>query len=93
MFTQSFLYIDPAVMGSVATALVGVGIAVGSTILLWGRMAKKKVAKTLHIDENANKTVEEDIVINDEAEAQAEGGEKTEKTENAENEAEICEKK
>ena len=27
---------------------------------------KKKVCKTLHIDENANKEVEEDIVITDE---------------------------
>ena len=29
------------------------------------RKAKKKVANVLHIDENANKEVEEDIVINE----------------------------
>ena len=41
-------------------------IAVGAVAAILWRKAKKKVASALHIDENANKEVEEDIVINDE---------------------------
>ena len=60
----SSLYLDPAATSILLTSITGVVIAVGATAVIIWRKAKKKVAKVLHIDENANKEVEEDIVIN-----------------------------
>ena len=56
-------YLDPAATSILLTSITGVVIAVGATAVIIWRKAKKKVAKVLHIDENANKEVEEDIVI------------------------------
>ncbi len=60
------LYIDPSVLTSVIASVSGVAIAVGAAAVILWRRAKKKAAEVLHIDENANKEVEEDIVIKDE---------------------------
>ena len=59
------LYIDPSATTALLTSLAGVVIAVSATAVILWRKAKKKVANVLHIDENANKEVEEDIVINE----------------------------
>ncbi len=60
------LYIDPSVLTGVIASISGVVIAVGAAgVILW-RKAKKKAAQVFHIDENANKEVEVDIVIKDE---------------------------
>jgi hypothetical protein len=56
-------YIDPAATTVVLTSISGIAIAVGATAVILWRKAKKKVANALHIDENANKEVEEDLVI------------------------------
>ena len=64
----SSLYLDPAATSILLTSITGVVIAVGATAVIIWRKAKKKVAKVLHIDENANKEVEEDIVIKDDEE-------------------------
>lgn len=66
MFTLNALYIDPSAATVLLTSISGVVIAVGATAVVLWRKAKKKAAEVLHIDENANKEVEEDIVINDE---------------------------
>ena len=58
------LYLDPAATSILLTSITGVVIAISATAVILWRKAKKKVAKALHIDENANKEVEEDIVIN-----------------------------
>lgn len=59
-------YIDPAATSVLLSSITAIVIAVGaSAIVLW-RKFKKKVSKTLHIDPNAGKEVEEDIVVNDE---------------------------
>ena len=58
-------YLDPAATSVLITSISGIVIAVGATAVIVWRQAKKKVATALHIDENANKEVEEDIVIND----------------------------
>ena len=58
-------YLDPSAVSILATSITGIVIAVGATVVILARKAKKKVAKVLHIDENANKEVEEDIVINE----------------------------
>jgi hypothetical protein len=59
-------YIDPSTTSIVITSISGIAIAVGATLAIVWRKAKKKVATTLHIDENAHKEVEEDLVINTE---------------------------
>ena len=58
------LYLDPAATSILLTSITGIVIAISATAVILWRKAKKKVAKALHIDENANKEVEEDIVIN-----------------------------
>ena len=58
------LYIDPAATTVIITSISGIVIAVGATAVILWRKAKKKVATALHIDENANKEVEEELVIN-----------------------------
>lgn len=68
MFTLNALYIDPSAATVLLTSISGVVIAVGATAVVLWRKAKKKAAQVLHIDENANKEVEEDIVINDDEE-------------------------
>jgi len=60
------LYIDPSTVSVLAVSIGSVAIAVGTTFVIWYRRVKKKVAQTLHIDENANKEVEEELVILDE---------------------------
>ena len=60
-------YLDPAAASILVTSITGIAIAVSATVVILVRKAKKKVAKVLHIDENANKEVEEDIVINEES--------------------------
>lgn len=60
-------YIDPSVATYLIQAIAGVVIAVGAAVGIYWRKAKKKVAKTLNIDENKNKDVESDeIEINEE---------------------------
>ncbi len=68
-FTLNALYIDPSAATVLLTSISGVVIAVGATAVVLWRKAKKKAAQVLHIDENANKEVEEDIVIKDDEEA------------------------
>ena len=58
------LYIDPAATTVIITSISGIVIAVGATAVILWRKAKKKVATVIHIDENANKEVEEELVIN-----------------------------
>ena len=62
-------YLDPSAASILVTSITGIAIAVGAAVVIFVRKAKKKVAKVLHIDENANKEVEEDIVINDESDS------------------------
>ncbi len=69
VFTLNALYIDPSAATVLLTSISGVVIAVGATAVVLWRKAKKKAAEVLHIDENANKEVEEDIVIKDDEEA------------------------
>ena len=64
------MYIDPAATTVIITSISGIVIAVGATAVIIWRKAKKKVVAALHIDENANKEVEEDLVINTEVDSQ-----------------------
>lgn len=70
MFPITAAYIDPAATTVVITSISGIIIAVSATAVILWRKAKKKVATALHIDENANKEVEEDLVINNDTDAE-----------------------
>ena len=59
-------YIDPSVMNYAIQAVAGVGIAAAAGI--YWRKAKKKIDKSLGIDENRNKEVESDDIMLDQAE-------------------------
>ena len=56
-------YIDPSVMTYLIQAIAGVVIAVGAAVGIYFRRAKKKINKTLNIDENRNKEVESDDIL------------------------------
>lgn len=70
MFPITAAYIDPAATTVVITSISGIIIAVSATAVILWRKAKKKVATALHIDENANKEVEEELVINNDTDAE-----------------------
>lgn len=56
-------YLDPSVMTYVIQAVAGIVIAVGAAVGIYWRKAKKKINDKLGVDENANKEVEDDIVV------------------------------
>ena len=58
------LYIDPSAVTVAVSSIGGIAIAVGAGVAIWWTRAKKKAAEKLHIDVNARKEVEEDLVIN-----------------------------
>ena len=66
MISVTVAYIDPAATTILLTSISAIAIAVGSAAVIFWRKAKKKVSTTLHIDENANKEVEDELVINTE---------------------------
>ncbi len=59
-------YIDPAATSVLLSSITAIVIAVGASAIIISIKMKKKVSKTLHIDPNSGKEVEEDIVVTDE---------------------------
>ena len=66
-FTQ-MLYLDPAAVTPILVIIGPALFAVGVGFLIFFRRAKRKVAQVLHIDENAGKEVEDELVILEEEE-------------------------
>ena len=66
------LYIDPSVMSYTIQIVAGAVITIGAIAGIVFRKMKKNVKKTLNIDENKNKEVEEDIVFTDTEEEKTE---------------------
>ncbi len=66
MFPIMTAYIDPSSVSILIVSISGIVAAIGATAFILWRKAKKKVADVLHIDENANKEVEEEIILNEE---------------------------
>ena len=64
-------YIDPGATSILISSISGIVIAISATVVIVWRKAKKKVSNALHIDENAHKEVEEELVIKDEEEKKA----------------------
>lgn len=56
-------YIDPSVMTYAIQVVAGLVVAVGAVASVYLRKVKRKMQDKLGIDGNANKEVEEDIVI------------------------------
>ena len=54
-------YIDPSVTTYALQAIIGIVVAVGAFVTVFVRKFKKKVATTLHIDENQKKEVEDEL--------------------------------
>ena len=63
MIPITVAYIDPTSVTILITSISSIVIAVGAAAVIMWRKAKKKVSSTLHIDMNANKEVEEDLII------------------------------
>ena len=82
MITQ-LLYIDPAATSVLVTSLTAIVVAVGASAIVIWRKFKKKVDKTLNKDPNANKEVEEELVITDAEVTAEQPAETTEATEAA----------
>ncbi len=61
------LYIDISAVSYAVPLIAGIVVAIGSWLYIHFKRAKSKVSKTLGIDENAHKEVEEDLVINEDA--------------------------
>ena len=72
---SNLLYIDPAATSILLTSITAIVAAVGAGILIAWRAVKKKVNKALHIDENANKEVEDELVLSDDLKDGATGEE------------------
>lgn len=64
-FGSNLLYIDPAATSMLLTSITAIVVAAGAGIFIAWRAIRKKVNKALHIDENAKKEVEDDLVISD----------------------------
>ena len=61
-------YIDPGVTTQIVQLAAAAVVAVSAVVTVLWRRAKKKVQKTLHIDENAKKEVEEDVQFDEDEE-------------------------
>ncbi len=62
MTMNASAYLDPSVMTYTIQVVAGVVVAVGAVVGVYWRKAKKKVQNSLGMDENAKKTVEEDVI-------------------------------
>ena len=65
VFGSNLLYIDPAATSMLLTSITAIVVAAGAGIFIAWRAIRKKVNKALHIDENAKKEVEDELVISD----------------------------
>ena len=66
MLPASAAYIDPSSVSILVTSISAVVIGLGAVFFVWWRKVKRKLSKTLGIDENAHKEVEEDLEFDDE---------------------------
>ena len=62
---SKMLYIDPAATSVLLSSITAIVVAVGASIIIFWRKFKKKVGKTLHLDPNAGKEVEDELVVTD----------------------------
>ena len=65
---SNLLYLDVAAFSAVTSAVAAIGVAIAAPILYWWKKTKKGVCKALHIDENKNKEVEEELILSEDFE-------------------------
>ena len=63
---STMCYIDPAATSVLLSSITAIVIAIGASAIIFWRKVKKKVGTTLHIDPNAGKEVEDELVVTDE---------------------------
>jgi len=78
LMVPAFAYVDPSVTSMAIQAVAGVVVAVAAVAGVLWRKAKKKAQQVLNIDENAGKTVEDDLHVDWEATDDPAGGKKSE---------------
>ena len=61
----NFLYIDAAATTAIVSAATAAVVALAAWGIVQWRKFKKGVGKVFHVDDNANKEKEEDLVITD----------------------------
>lgn len=71
------LYIDPAATSMLLTSITAIVVGCGAAIFIAWRSFKKKVNKAMHKDENANKEVEDELVINEDLKEEGQSEENT----------------
>ena len=59
----NLLYLDPAAVSVLLSSITVIIRGIGASLIIWWRKFKKKVNKTLNIDPNKGKEVEDDLVI------------------------------
>lgn len=64
----NLLYIDPAAVSVILSSVTVIVLGIGASVIIWWRKFKNKVNKTLNIDPNKGKEVEEDLVITEDSE-------------------------
>lgn len=74
----NLLYIDAAATTAIVSAATAAVVALAAWGIIQWRKLKKGVGKVFHVDENANKEKEADLVITDD-ETTNENSEKTDK--------------
>ena len=75
-------YIDPSVVSGLVTGIAGVAVACSAAFFVIWRRVRSKVSKTLGIDENAGKEVEDELAISEEAAGELDVETNDEKTQN-----------
>lgn len=63
---NNLLYIDPAATTALISSLTAICVACGAAFIIIWRKIKKGARKVLHIDPNAGKEVEADLIIDGE---------------------------
>lgn len=63
----SILYIDPAATTALLSSVTAIAVACGAAFIIFWRKLKSGAKNVLHIDENAGKEVESELVIVDDS--------------------------
>ncbi len=87
----NLLYIDPAATSALLSSISAILVALGATFIILWRKFKKKACKVLHIDENKNKEVEDELVVTDDTIIEESASETAETAETTEVTQEVVE--
>ena len=63
---NNFMYVDPAMISVAGTSILAIIVSISASFTIFWSKIKKNFYSALKMDENANRQVEEDLVIYDE---------------------------